>query len=574
MPCPEPIISEPLLAWLPDESLFSLVSRHHAWWGHTTPAQTTLRLFGHNRGGSQHDFPSRLGWFEKVTAGRLGDASRLAHERTLLKFYQPFLAPGEATHACEVMSGGDVRHLKLRIGILTSRFRCHHPLKACGACMAEDRDLHGWAYWHLSHQFPGVWTCPAHPELPLLASSTKVNGLQRFRWTLPREADLASPAIQAAADPTTCDSLARLTALIIRVVEGGTPSPLSPDLFRRAYRDALDGRGWLTRSGHLRLRDAAAAYVEHVHGLRTIPEFRSLPQQVEDAAGQLGRILRSPRGGTHPLRHLLMIHWLFGDLDGFASAVEAGSAPAQVRSDPSPADRGGGCRADPSACERAVSLVRAGGAARSVAATLGVDTKTVLGWATQAGLPVSRRPKLLTPGRRDRLVGMLRRGVSTQSSAKAVGVSVGTVQTVLSSDARLHAAWQEARLAERRTTARVAWLRETSNAGTGTKQARRQAPAAYAWLYRHDRDWLAEHTPTPTARASNPTRRSARDALDRELSERVAEAAARLGTVRRQGDIRRSQLCRTVDDLYPKLRALDQLPLTRMAVEQATTRTP
>jgi hypothetical protein len=47
------------------------------------------------------------------------------------------------------MEGDTLAHFKLRLGILTSRFRANHPLKACVVCMAADRNRFGWAYWHL-----------------------------------------------------------------------------------------------------------------------------------------------------------------------------------------------------------------------------------------------------------------------------------------------------------------------------------------------------------------------------------------------------------------------------------------
>src|SRR3546814_14840989 len=62
------------------------------------------------------------------------------------------------------MSGASVAHLKFRLGLLTSRFRANHPLKACPACMTKDLDDHQTTYWRLDHQFPGVWHCPVHGE--------------------------------------------------------------------------------------------------------------------------------------------------------------------------------------------------------------------------------------------------------------------------------------------------------------------------------------------------------------------------------------------------------------------------
>jgi hypothetical protein len=166
----------PLLDELPGESLFSHCARQHRMWGFTHASSTCNALFGSPRGGVHHDFPNSLARLEQRTHGAFGEASVLARRRTVLSFYVPFLAPDELEAAVHVMSGPSVAHLKYRLGLLTSRFRAHHPLKACDACMAADVKDVGWAYWHLMHQAPGVWTCPWHGN-PLRESPFKANGV-------------------------------------------------------------------------------------------------------------------------------------------------------------------------------------------------------------------------------------------------------------------------------------------------------------------------------------------------------------------------------------------------------------
>jgi len=178
-----------LLSWLPDETFFSLVSRHHSLWGHTTAAKTCELIFGRPRAGTHHDLPNSLQVFVDRVGEAAGDARTIAREHTLLSYYQAFLGAKAVDDVISSMAGPDVSHLKLRLGILTSRFRANHPLKACPSCMAEDAQTYGWAYWHLQHQYPGVWVCASH-RVPLLQSSLKATGVQRFQWLLPNGGEL------------------------------------------------------------------------------------------------------------------------------------------------------------------------------------------------------------------------------------------------------------------------------------------------------------------------------------------------------------------------------------------------
>ena len=53
--------NQALLKWLPGETFFSLVSRHHRVWGHSVAHWTAEQLFGYFQGGAHDDFPSNLG---------------------------------------------------------------------------------------------------------------------------------------------------------------------------------------------------------------------------------------------------------------------------------------------------------------------------------------------------------------------------------------------------------------------------------------------------------------------------------------------------------------------------------
>jgi hypothetical protein len=95
----------PLLQWLPDESLFSLVSRLHRLWGRPLAGETAKILFGSRIRGTSHDFPSGLDHFAEQTSGLLGRAQDLAESRTLLRYFGPFIDNDLKTNAVAAMRG-------------------------------------------------------------------------------------------------------------------------------------------------------------------------------------------------------------------------------------------------------------------------------------------------------------------------------------------------------------------------------------------------------------------------------------------------------------------------------------
>lgn len=560
---PDLFPAEQLLEWLPGETLFSLLSRQHQLSGFSVAARTSERFFGCSRAGSQHDFPNRLAPLVHRTNGQLGTLEEIASNRTLLAFYRAFMPFDECTHAVECMAGNSVAHLKLRLGILTSRFRAHHPLKACTACMEEDALTTGWAYWHLEHQYPGVWACTKHSRL-LLASTLKATGVHRFQWTLPRleeltdEHDLNAQEVQQ-------QRLLSLARLIGSLVQIGANKPLSMSALYLVYRDNLASRGWVTQSGSLRMNEISKEFLQHVEPLRLVYEFQGLPKNTKEAFAMLGRMLRPPRTGTHPLRHIVMIDWLF---DGAAPFYEAYCCLERKITSRVP-----DVVAEPKEDSRRIELHKLLTvdklSARAAAQAMSVDTQTVLMWARQMGLNTSTRAKKMSTALTTKVVSALRKGIDKKEVVRQSGLSESTVNRVLLSDRDLHQAWQAARVDQARQRAKQAWLSLLEpGQDRGVKWMRSLEPQAYAWLYRNDRVWLNAHKPTATP-LREMDKMPAVDwiARDVQLSAEVRRVALRLLIDNKVNHLFFWQLYQHIPELKAKRSVLHRLPLTRAAID-------
>lgn len=469
----------PLLEWLPGETFYSLCSRHHRFSGFSTSADTTQALFGHRRSGSQHDFPSRLDVFAERTEGVHGGAAQIALGRTVLAFYAPFHMPSVIEDAVLAMRSESVAHLKYRLGLLTSRFRANHPLKACPKCVDECVRTHGWSCWQLEHQQPGVWMCRHHEE-PLLTSSLKATGVERFSWQLPDEGTLRSEWFRSAEGSD--EAHFRLSNFIHELKDcGRTAGWLLPIEVQRAFRRRFNKLGLLTPGGNVRAKEVRDAYAKHCVRLRSVPELAALPNSVDEAAAEVGRLVRTLRTGTHPIRLMVMATWLFETAADFAASLSLQQSEIPKLEDEGPVAE------DPRRLDF-LRLVTNGASVRRAGELVGVSANTGIAWAASTGIAVSSRPKTLKPELRDKLVKLLRRGCDRTLAAEKVGVAVGTVDRLFQKQPDLHIAWHEARRAKAQRDARAAWTRAL--AGAGIKLARALEPAAFAWLYRNDRLWL------------------------------------------------------------------------------------
>ncbi|MEW8203094.1 MAG: TnsD family Tn7-like transposition protein [Candidatus Thiodiazotropha endolucinida] len=562
----------PILEWLPDESLFSLVSRLDRLWGLNQSGKTAEWLFGSRGLGIHHDFPSGLSKFEELTQQSLGGAAEIARDRTLLKFYRSFLSSSASASIANMMCGSSVAHLKFQLGLITSRFRANHPLKACPECMAEDQHIQGWAYWHLEHQYPGVWWCLIH-DCQLYESLYKSTGVGRFLWYLPNAMGLREWQSRSGSNglvqSATVASLSRTT---IDLVARGKEILFNTSDFYKVYRGAVEQKGWL-KGDRLRLPDMSHDFVTYSSKLRHLPELAALPATKDAAKAQLGRLLRKPRGAIHPLRHIILIDWLFDGAAMFLQAYQKSQVPLDMSVSPS-LNRTKHNKKGHSIDllrDELIKLLGQGKSIRAAAITLDVDINTAMEWAVDMGHSVPRRPKKLKEDKRQLMFKMLRQGLDKQLVACKIGVSMVTVSRILRTEPGLKSEWQISRFKLTQREKRAVWEKLLNQyMRMGVKLLRSMEPSVYAWLYRNDRDWLREHSHHANEhQGSKAQNRVAWDVRDSELSKEVEKTALELAIEKPHAAIRLWQLYQRIPELKAKLDVLYRLPLTQRSIERA-----
>lgn len=548
------------LRWLPDETLFSLCSRYHLLTGHVRAATTCLALFGHRRRGLGHDFPTRLSYFDEKTAGVFGTPSRILNEHSIAP---AFAAVGDERRrqAIEAAAFGEgIGDLKIRLGLLSGRLRAHHPLRYCRRCVQCDRDVFGVGYWHVQHQLPATLVCIQHGEL-LKTSSHKANAWERFSWTLP------TPDPEPATVDVDCTPLAQTRAMALSMIalalwRHGQDNSLPCDRVAAVYaRGAADrglARGRLQRN-RTALGESLADFVAPLLGLPdalTLP----LPKSAPDASASALRMIYPPRGSIHPARHTLMMAWLFGSWTEFVKRYQAVATVL-----PSPARNE--CEPMPDSRRTAFldAVLNRGVALSTAARTLGVDPGTGQHWLLHAGVEFeNRRPSILLSHRRACAIAMVRAGDAKADVAAACDIAIVTVTRLMRTEPGLQAAWHQARFQQMQQRYRQQWANAISqNPSTNRKLLRALNEAAYAWLYRNDREWLVGCQSCAPSAPKHGGVRSNWDERDREFSEALDEIAA-LRRVDSAGRLTLREIAELVPGLVPKLRRLDALPLTAL----------
>ena len=562
-----------ITAWLPQETLYSLASRHHHVSGNISPAETSMQLFGHRRQGSSHDMPSRIDVFVRRTEGMLGDPDRVIHEHTLLPFYFPYRTRLDSANAISTVRHAGNSGLKGQLGILASRFGASHPLKACPECILCDQKVHQVAYWHTEHQWPGAWVCLKHQKL-LQYAQFKVNGEGRFHWCLPMDV-LYAAGMEKKWFESSHDLVIRLTecACGLSVLPKGFH--FSPTRLASTYQNRLRELGCfgmanrLNSAEFLRLLEVVCRPLSHVHGLKIL-DGAEVP-----LLNQFSRLIDEHRGVAHPLKHFVIVLALFNNWKMFLAAYGATPASLEVRG----SNSGTVSSEDfdlPLINTQKCALVEAvknGLSITAAAHSFDVAVATAMAWAAEVGVQSPKRAKFFSLARREIAIQMLSNGGSKEEAATAVGVSIQTITLLLRTEPGLRAKWNQVKFDRAQKVARASWKRMAKSLHPiSAHSLRRLKPAEFAWLYRNDRNWLEDFNsalPRPVRTNNSNIRWDARDVI---FSQAIDAAALALHLARPGNPIRLANLCNSIPELKARLSNLNQLPLTHAAITRATRR--
>ncbi|WP_445262094.1 TnsD family Tn7-like transposition protein [Pseudomonas sp. EA_65y_Pfl1_P120] len=506
------------IEWLRDETFFSLCSRLHLLSGNLRPSATAAQLLSLSERCIKHDLPCGMDAFERNSAGRWGDARLIIEQHTIFPFFAPFQSHVAVNDALTRLRSPVMGPLKYQLGLVCGGFGADHPLKACLSCMKRDIELCGVSYWHLDHQYPGVVICSTHMEV-LRECTRNRRWCGRFSWTLPEETTLRDMGYGALTNEER-QKLALLSDACRDLASVGLNQNFDSLRVVHVYRRSL------TKDG------ASESLLAHLLPLRRFHPYGGLPDTAEVAGSFIAQMARSPRRHVHPLKHLVMLTWLFGDVPSFAQCYEE-------------------CFRQPATSDLRDEIIQPPG---NLAPT-GVTT----------GAP---RPKRLKPELRAVLLKRLAEGVAKQLICDEFQINISTVNRLLRSERGVQASWSSRQIALGQAHHRSRWSDLWKLFPTlPLSELRMKSPSLYAWLYRNDRKWLSLQTAQmPKPCRSRPARvdwYSRDDCLLRQLR---AELIRKYGADKDM-HLKQSQIFALMPRLAQRLERRDRYPRTRAYVK-------
>lgn len=487
----------------PDMTIYSLVAIAHRWGGASRGEQISHSLFGSSGAGLRHDFPSHLDEFCTRTESIYGHPDEVALNATVLPFFLRFRPPEVQVEALALMRGDTVGPLKYILGLPAGPSGASMPLCACEDCICEDKDVHGFAYWHRQHQLPGSFVCTNHGS-PVLQSSVRIDGRGRSTFFLPNDPEIVTTRTSIISDLQQ-PLLQRLSILSAAALTSILPGGYSPQILLATYQHGLKQQGLLTKCGQVRAREFVKWLRDQYHSIAGLNPFNRIVDE-HHVEGML-RLVRKPRGNFHSVSHLLLIDALFGNWDKFTS-VYAWEQQMELRlslqKTTEPEEAHPTCENEALVIELARRHKNGEGSLTALSRELGLDVSTAIRWLGKLGLlEIARRPQVLTHEIRSEIIQSIKCGEPFRQISKAFSLSRATIDRICNEQPKLHETWRAAshermRKAEREKVE----LLIRSIPDITLAEIRRTKNSGYSWLSRHDKEWLKSRLPAKTAHRS------------------------------------------------------------------------
>lgn len=453
------------LQLLPDEAVYSYVTRFHQVSGHYRVSDTLTQFFGQNRLKLNPLIPNHLSIVS--TLARI-HAELLLKEHTAFPLIACFLDSMQAQRLHDYLLGSESK----RSWALSSILACHIPVhltwKYCPLCLEDDSNRYGVGYWHLSHQLLGVTSCPVH-QIMLIAPFRHV-GLPR-KFVLP-----SCESVELLPAGTSDHGLSRFIVELAQLAKNQ-----SHPVLKEAYLPHLQARDLLTPAGNLRATQLKAELTEF---WKNAAIFQ--PMQYCFEPNSLRQLVTATHSSNY-LRHILLMNYFAATPELF---FNPGYTVRHVFTEPDTAQT----NHTPALVDEMLRAMQNGKSLRSIAAEHGVSIGFLQKTASHHSIATNHRPSKVLPKVRQRAVNLAIACIHRETIAERLSISVSAVEAIIASIPDLSMWRRRMQFVERQKANREEFQQAIADLteATGITEFKRKNYRCYMWLYKNDKEWLDE----------------------------------------------------------------------------------
>lgn len=300
MPC--------FLTLRPGELLYSALARLRMWMGFPSGKTFLREAFGTTNVLAVVDLPSHLNaLLASMPSQHTYAVDELINQHTLLPYYAHFLPQERLSQLRVAMRGNGGSGIHMRAGIMASSVRAIEYLRLCPVCVEDDVREWGESYWHRMHQLPAVMVCALHGVVLHQTDIRCTQTRTRYEYIPASQVSTMTPLEL----PKVVDHQESLLPVIAKECAwllDHASGEFAPTLVRQQYRVLLYEQGFATKRGRVRAHTLLRAFTAYYSD--DVLAFWGCGLHDQKYDPWLLRIVRDLDNAHHPLKHVLLLHFL------------------------------------------------------------------------------------------------------------------------------------------------------------------------------------------------------------------------------------------------------------------------
>jgi hypothetical protein len=302
---------------LPDETLYSLVSRI-AWLNGVPSDRLACELLLGDLGVPRvSDAIVDLVHFCTATEYAYGKPDDVLGSLTIWPFFRN-MATHQSVEVPRAESPDDRRRVTLLdLGLAGLSNMQPHIWRWCSACISRDIEEYGLAYWHRTHQLPGVVICPLH--------GLSLNEAHIPYWAR-QKCFLAPESVQAGFESIISCSGDHWAGVALEIagfaknaLDGGS-GEVTPAIIQGAFSDGLRAMNLIDGKTHMHAHRFVSRFLDHYGELTHINQFS--PFLNAKALFRLAKAMGTSSMVLPPTLGLMIANWVFGSWELFHASCD------------------------------------------------------------------------------------------------------------------------------------------------------------------------------------------------------------------------------------------------------------
>ncbi|WP_410986576.1 TnsD family transposase [Bacillus cereus] len=484
-----------VLGFLPklyeDELLYSWCARYHICLKNDSPKQTMEELFNKRSQVAVADLPTNLEFLSnQINTFMNYTVDDLIRKHTLYHYYTNFCKQNIKEEIKSIMKLANKQGaVHMMAGIMANKVKDKKYFSFCPKCFEEDKKERGEFYWRLIHQLPSVLICTKHKSF-LQQSSVpfRPNNPHRF----------IAPSIETCITNKNISQVKQKNLKHLLVIAQQSQKValyewnFSWKKLQNCYKYLLQHKGLASVTGIVDQKKLANQF-QRFYGTELLILLQS-PVNYEDNSCWLKEVTRKLRKTIHPVRHLLLMHFLGETVESFKGLENKFFQPFGQA---------------PFPCLNKASKHYSNFIIPNVEITAESKTGHIVGtFRCSCGFYYSRRgPDRISEDKykigRVKQFGEVwlaklkelidEKNYSYRAAARELGADTKTIIKYANYFEKQTVSFPSQSELTNKQNQWLSLIRDYSN--EGVTFIRKKNPSLYIWLYRHCKEWLGQNSP-------------------------------------------------------------------------------